>query len=144
MSSNATNGEGALLKIGNGLNGASSSYTAIAEAKDFDWQMTRSVHDVSSHSSGGWKEKKPGLKDPGTVSFEMNFLPQDATQSYSAGLMMDYVQDNFRDFEIVWTDPGVTTWKFSAYVKDYQPKGPVDGVLTAKITLEVSGAPTLA
>jgi predicted secreted protein len=141
--SNAIVGTPSIIKIGNGLNGASVSYTTIAEVKDFDWAMTRSIIDVTSHDSGGWKEKRPGVKDGGPVSFEMNFLPQNATQNFSAGLMADFISGALRDFEVLWQDTGNTIWKFTAIVKDYQPKGPVDAALTAKIALEITGAPTI-
>jgi predicted secreted protein len=141
--SNAVVGTATVIKVGNGLNGASGSYTTIAEVKDIDWGFTRNIIDVTSHDSGGWKEKRPGVKDAGQVSFELNFLPQNATQSFSAGLMADFIAGNLRDYEIIWSDSGNTVWKFTAIVKDYQPKGPVDAALTAKITLEITGTPTL-
>lgn len=142
--SNAIVGSPTLVKIGNGVNGASVSWTTIAEVKDVDGPgLTRTIIDVTSHDSGGWKEKRPGVKDAGTISFEMNFIPQSATQSFSTGLMKDYVQGNLRDFQIVWPDTGPTTWSATCIVKDYQPKGPVDAALTAKITLEITGAPVI-
>jgi predicted secreted protein len=142
--SNAVVGTGTVIKIGNGLNGASSSYTTIAEVKDIDWGLTRTIIDVTSHDSAGWKEKRPGVKDAGAVSFDLNFIPQNATQSYSAGLLHDFVAGSLRDFEVVWSDGGGTTWSFTAIVKDFQPKGPVDAALSAKVTLEITGAPVLA
>jgi len=142
LPSAAVVGTGTFIKIGNGLNGASVSWTTIAEVKDIDGPaLARTIIDATSHDSAGRKEKKPGVKDAGSVSFEMNFLPQNATQSFTSGLLFDFKNDSLRDFQLIFNDPATTIFQFVGIVKDFAPKAPVDGVLTAKITLELTGTP---
>lgn len=140
----ATAGYGTLLKIGDG--GGTEVFTTIAEVKDIKGpSLEVDTEDVTSHSStGGWEEVIPTIKRGGEVSFDLNFLPANATQSYGYGLVKDLVNKTKRNFQIVFTDTGTTTWAFSAYVTKFEPSAPVKGALTGAVTLQISGAPTLA
>jgi predicted secreted protein len=135
---------GTLLKIGDG--GSPENFTTIAEVKDISLpHFARDMIDVTTHSSTeGWREFMAGLKSGGEVTFEINFLPTDATHSYSAGLLHDLEGGTLRNFQVVLTDAGNTTWTFGAIVSDFTPKAPVAGALTAAVTLKLSGKPTLA
>lgn len=135
---------GTLLKIGDG--GSPENFTTIAEVKDISLShFARDMIDVTTHSSTeGWREFMAGLKSGGEVTFEINFLPTDATHSYAAGLLHDWEGGTLRNFKIVLTDAGNTTWTFAAIVSDFVPKAPVSGALTAAVTLKLSGKPTLA
>jgi predicted secreted protein len=135
---------GTLLKIGDG--GSPENFTTIAEVKDISLpHFARDMIDVTTHSSTeGWREFMAGLKSGGEVTFEINFLPTDATHSYAAGLLHDLEGGTLRNFKVVLTDAGNTTWTFAAIVSDFTPKAPVAGALTAAVTLKLSGKPTLA
>ena len=134
---------GTLLKIGDG--GGTEVFTTIAEVLDISGPgLSLGTEDVTSHSStGGWKEKVPTLLDAGQVSFDVNFVPTGATQSYSAGLVKDMVNKTKRNFQIIFPDSTTTTWSFSAYVVGFEPSAPVEGKLGASVTLEITGQPTL-
>jgi predicted secreted protein len=141
----AISGHGATLKRGNSTNGASTIYTSVSEVKDIPGPaMTRTIIDVTSQAAAGWKEKIAGLKDPGTISITINFVPQDATQSYTSGLIADFVSGVRRDFQIVFPDGGSTTWIFTAIIKGVNPSAPVDGAFELKVDFELCTAPTLA
>jgi predicted secreted protein len=130
------------LKRGDG--GAPENFTLIAEVGDIAGpSMKANTDDATSHSSfGGFQEQIPTTLAVGDIKFPVNFVPSNATHSYSAGLIKDWYNKTLRNFQIVFPDS--TTWAFSAYVIGVDMKAPVKGTLTADITLSVTGAPTLA
>jgi predicted secreted protein len=141
---NALAGYGVLLKIGDG--GGSETFTTIAEVKDIEGpELELEAKEVTSHDSpAGWREYIGTLLSGGEVSFDVNFIPTNATHSYSAGLIKDLVNRTKRNFKLVFPDGGSTTWTFAALVVGVKPSGPVEDELSAEVTLQVTGQPTLA
>lgn len=143
--SDAKSSFGTLLKLGDG-GGGSEVFTTVAEVKDITpIPFTADTEEVTHHSSpGGYEEHIVTILRTGEVKFAINWLVQNATHSYSAGLLKDYEDKTLRNFQLVLTDVGTTTWAFSAYVTGFEPDAPVAGVSEASITLKVTGQPTLA
>lgn len=135
---------GTLVKIGDG--GTPETFTTIAELADIGGPaLELEAMDATSHSStDGWREFIGGLLNGGEVSLEIHFVPTHATHSYSAGLIHDMVNRTLRNFKIVFPNVSATTWTFAALVTGFEPKEPVDDKLTAAVTLQISGKPTLA
>lgn len=142
--SNAVSSFGILLKIGDG--GGPETFTTIAEVQDIAGpKLALATEEVTHHTStGGYDEFIGTIKSGGEVTFDLNFIVQDATQSFSTGLIKDYDDKTLRNFTITWTDTGTTTWPFSALVTAFEPDGPVSGKLSAAVTLKISGQPGLA
>ena len=140
----AVNAFGTLLKIGDG--GGGEVFTTIAEVQNISGpSLSLEMIDVTNHSStAGWKERIGGLLDGGEVTFDINFQPTTSTHSYSAGLVKDMVNRTKRNFKIVFPDGSSTTWTFSAFVSKFQSKAPVNGQLSASVSLMITGQPTLA
>lgn len=143
MSSNALSSFGTLVKKGDG--GAPESFTTIAELMDISGPgLELSTEDVTSHSSpGAWSEFIGTILTAGEVSFEINYIPTDATHDASTGLIADMINRVRRNFVIVFPDTGNTTWSFTALVTKVEPTMAVKGILTGKITLKISGQPVL-
>lgn len=117
-------------------------FTTIAEVGDIDGPTLKSqMEDATSHSSAGWEEKIPTIQSVGQIKFPVNFIPSNATHSYAAGLVKDWYNRTKRNFQLYY--PDATTCTFSAYVAEVAMKNPVKGKLTADVTLDVTGAPTL-
>jgi predicted secreted protein len=144
MPSGAIPAFGTFLKIGDG--GGPETFTTVAEVKSITGpQLAAKIDDVTNHSTGTpWREKLATLLDGGTISFDMNFIPTNATQSHTSGLLRDFENRTKRNFKLVLPDGGATTWAITAYVQDFKILAPVDGVLNAQMTLAVTGQPTLA
>jgi hypothetical protein len=142
--SSAISAFGTLLKIGDG--GGTEVFTSIAEVGDISGPALKmDTQDVTSHvSPGAFRERVPGLLDAGEVTFSLSFLPTAATQSQSTGLIRDLRNRTKRNFQLVFPDAGSTTWSFAAYVTAFSPKEPVEGKLSADVTLTITGQPTLA
>ena len=141
---NALAGYGVLLKIGDG--GGSETFTTIAEVRDIEGpELELEAKEVTSHDSpGGWREYIGTLLTGGEVSFDLNFIPTNATQSYTSGLIEDMVGRTKRNFQLIFSDTGATTWAFTALVTGFKPSAGVEDELLAEVTLQVTGQPTLA
>jgi len=135
---------GTLLKRGNG-GSPTETFTTVAEVMDIGGlSLESAMADVTSQlATGGYEESVPTTKKVGPVTFKLNFVPTNTTQSYAAGLIKDYDDQTLRHFQVVFPDAGSTTWAFSAYVSKVDIAAPVKGVLTGDVTLTISGAPTL-
>jgi len=141
---NALAAFGTLLKIGDG--GGTEVFTSIAEVTDISGPKFKlDTTEVTSHTSAGaWREKIPTLLDAGEMSLKINFIPTGATHSQTSGLLKDMRSRTKRNFQLLFSDSGVTTWSFAAYVTSFEPSEPIDGALAADVTLTITGAPTLA
>lgn len=136
---------GTLLKLGDGAT-PTEAFTTIAEVLDISGpSLSLETEEATNHSSpGGWGEHVGTILEGGEVSFEVNFLPSNATQSYSAGLLKDMTDRTLRNFQLVFPTTPAITWAFSALVTGFEPDAAVKGKLKASVTLKVSGQPTLA
>jgi len=143
MTTGALAAYGVLLKVGNGA--TSETFTTIAEVRDIEGpELELEAKEVTSHDSGGWREFIGTLLSGGEVSFDLNFIPTNATHSYSAGLIKDMTDRTRRNFQLVFSDSGGTTWNFAALVTGFSPSAGVEDELKAEVTLTITGAPTLA
>jgi len=131
---------GIQLQRGNGA--SPESFTTIAEVKDISGpEITLDTLDVTTHSSSGhYEEVIPTILRSGEVTFDVNWVPADATHQ---GLITDRDNRTKRTFTMIMTDPGTATWTFAAYVTKFAVAGPVVGVLGGSITLKITGQPTL-
>jgi len=141
---NAIAAYGTLLKTGDG--GSPETFTTIAEVTNIGGPSLKldAIEATSHDSTEGWREFIGGLLDGGEVTFDVNFIPTNATHDASTGLVADMVARTHRNFELVFPDTSETTWSFTALVTNFQSNEPVDNKLSASVTLKVSGQPTLS
>jgi predicted secreted protein len=144
MPSNAIAAINTFLKAGDG--GTPETFTTVAEVKTMGGpSMAVNVIDVTNHSSTvPWREKIATLLDPGVIPFTVNFNPVDPTQDFNAGLLNYFTQRKKKNWKLVMTDPGNTTFAFAAYVTKFNFNFPIDGIIEAQIELTLTGQPTLA
>lgn len=119
----------------------------IAQVRNIDGPgLEANIIEATSHDdTEGYNTFVQGLKDAGEVSLEIAYDPANAThKNASGGLLYDFATGAVTAYTMVFPDAGATEWDFNAIVKSFQPKAPVDGLLTADVTLKISGAPTLA
>lgn len=143
MASNALSAFGTLVRIGDGA--VSENFTTIAELKSISGpSLSADVIDVTVHNLGApWRQFISGLIDAGEINFDIHFIPQDTTHSYSSGLLNDMVNRTRRNFKIVFPDVGTTTWTFSGIITSFQMNADPADALTASCTIKISGQPTL-
>lgn len=145
MGANAISAFGTLLKKGDGAT-PTETFTTIAEVLDIDGpELGLDTEESTSHDSvDGWEDFVATILRSGEVSCEINYVPTNATHDASTGLIKDMTGRTKRNFKLVFPNASTTTFSFTAYVTKVQPKAPVNGKLTADITLKITGKPTLA
>ena len=102
------------------------------------------TEDVTSHDSpGGWEEVVGTILRSGEISLDIVYDPKDATHKYATGgLLHDLANRVTTTYTL--TFPDSTAWSFSALVVGFEPSAPVEGALTASVTLKLTGSVTLA
>jgi hypothetical protein len=132
---------GTLLKLGDGA-GTAEAFTTIAEVGDIDGPADSvDTIEVTSHSSlQARKEFIASLIDSGEVSFPIWFVPDDSTHDATTGLQYYKNQRKAANFQMIF--PDATQVAFSALVTKFGMKAPVSGVLSADVTLKITGAMT--
>lgn len=89
-----------------------------------------------------WKEFKPGVKDGGEVSAEINYDPENAVH---ASLHDAFESDDLNTWKVIYANTGGTVVSFSGYIKELsEPALAVDGKLMLSVKIKVSGAITIA
>jgi hypothetical protein len=85
------------------------------------------------------KEKRMGLRDEGTLSVVLNFVPSD--EGHEA-LRAARASRALTPFRLTFTDTPATVWTFNGYVTTFSVSGAVDGVVEANVDIEITGAIT--
>lgn len=141
--SDAVHAFGTLLKRGDG--GSPETFTSVAEVRSINGvNLTRDTSDVTHHeSTGKWEEVIVGIKRSGQLTAEVNYLPGNATQNGSAGVLKDFNDGTKRNWEMVLTDASNLKWSFAAFVTGFATAAPRDGELIGTITLKLTGQVTI-
>lgn len=145
MASGAIASFGTLIKMGDGA--SPEVFTTIAELLDIEGpELSVDMEEVTNHSStGGFEEDIPnGILRLGEISFEVNYVPTGTTHNGTNGLIADWKNKTKRNWKIVWSDSGSTTWTGAAYVTKVNPSAPVAGVLKGSFSIKPTGVWTIA
>lgn len=139
-------GQGTLLQRGDG--GGTEIFTTIAEVLSIAGpSLSRDVIDVTTMDSPGeWREFIAGLKDGGEITFDVIYDPVDPTIEPGAGLLSEFALASgsaATNYQLVFPDPGATTWTFPAILTGFETNEVIDDKVTASVTLKISGEPTL-
>lgn len=119
---------------------SSPTFTDVANILDISGpDMSKTEIDVTAHDSPDkFMEFLGGLRDGGSVTFDINWNPAETTHT---PLLSDFEDDDDpRDYMITY--PDTSTTEFTGIVTGWSPSAPVDGKLTASVTIKVSGKPT--
>jgi hypothetical protein len=80
-----------------------------------------------------------GVLRRGQMSVPMNFLPTNGTQDHLTGLYKALITEPPPVEGYRVTFPDATIWLMSGQVQGIAPTAPVDGLLTANVTLRFTG-----
>jgi len=122
-----------------GLDGTE-AFTIVAEVKSISGPNTQTaVVDVTHMlSDNNTREFLPTLIDPGDMSFNVNFLPGNATHS---GIRTDQKNRTKRNWKLIYTDSAATTYSFAGYVTGCNITAEIEGVLMAALTIKLTSYP---
>lgn len=131
---------GSQIQLGDGIGG----FTPIAEVLDFGTPpATREKIDMSNHSSpNGYRERIPGFKDTGDLTFDVNWIPDDATHDNTTGVTSLYDSGELRPYKIVCSDDVASEVDFEAYVIGFTGALPLNAGGRGTITLMPTGVVT--
>lgn len=115
-------------------------WTEIGEVTDVDRAAGSRSEIDTTHLKSTSKEYLLGLRDSGTVTFNVNWLFDDNGQE---ALLTAEASDDAYNFRITYPSTDVMT--FSAYVQSVSgPSAAVDGKLGGSVTLRITGDVTFA
>jgi predicted secreted protein len=125
------------------LDGA--TWTDIAGVRDISGPgLSADTIDVTSHSSAGAvREFIKSLIDAGELSFDLVWDPEDeAGQRVLLDRMLLVSAAAVHPYRLVFATTNSKTWQFNAVVSKFEPSNPVEGEISASVTLKISGLPT--
>jgi hypothetical protein len=128
MTVNALSGHGTILY----RNG-----TAIAELGDItppaltrnEFDTTTQDEDIDSYILGVLRRS--------AMTFPLNFIPQEGTHDHLTGLYDAIISNSVDEYKVIF--PDATVWIMSGMVQNIVPTAPLDGKLSANVTLRFSG-----
>ncbi len=85
------------------------------------------------------REFGAGLIDPGEATFDINWIPGDATDVKIQALK---ALGAIRSHKIVW--PNGVTWAFDGWIKGFKPTAPIDDRMTGTVTVRVTGSTAIS
>ncbi|MFG1873391.1 phage tail tube protein [Sphaerisporangium sp. NPDC049003] len=103
-------------------------------------EISRETYDSTHHASpDAYRQFVGGLKEAGEVSLEVRYDPRDHDV-----LIADFQDTEPRDYRLVW--PAITgaQWDVKGIMNGFKPEGPHDDLLTAEITIKVTGKPVFS
>lgn len=114
---------------------------AIGQIQDIQGpQLSTDEQEITNHSSpGGVEEFIMTIKRTGEVTFPLVFNASDTSHGTTDGLIKAW-KDRSLDAYVL-TFPDGSGWEFDAYVSGFEMGAPVDGFLSADVTLRPSGEP---
>jgi hypothetical protein len=118
--------------------------TPIAQIMDIEGpDLSTDTDEITNHSSvDGVEEFLVTIKRTGEVTFPLVFNSALPSHDPETGLMQAWEDRSLDDY--VMTFPDDSFWTFSAYVTGFGMAAPVDGHLSAEVTLRPSGAPVFS
>ena len=135
----ARSGFGTLFQRGDGA--TPEVFTTIAEVMDVEGPEKKVNFDDATHmeSPDQYAEFIPTMKESGSVTFNVSFLPDDGTH---ASLNTDLEAMTKRNFRIVL--PSATKrWEFTGFVEILGASHPVKGKMVRAVSIKVTGKPNL-
>ena len=132
-------GPGFLFKVSDNT-GANITTVALTKDTKGPAQSVDKV-DVSTQDMGDRTRRfDPELTDPGTITFDIIYRPENATH---AGILAAMANGDMLDFEL-YNSPPTNTYYMSGsgFFSKFDPTGAVGGVLVVAVEFQVSGAVT--
>lgn len=101
--------------------------------------MSRNTIDTTVlATTGGYRTFIGALRDPGTITLNMNF-----TRATYEQMKEDFEDDSSQNYEIILPDDENTSFEFEGLVTELPLNVPTDDKITADVTIKISGQVTL-
>ena len=102
--------------------------------------MTRETIDSTTLDvADGYREYITGLRDGGTLSFDMQF-----TKAGYQAMATSFALDEAEAFSLELPDTGATKIGFNGYVTDFPLDIPINDVMSCSVSIKISGGITVS
>lgn len=121
----------------------SGDYLAIGQVRDITGpELLSESIETTAHDDNENNHRTfiAGLNDLGDLSFEIAFDPDSTGHSW----LVNTARGAYNTFRLIFPDGGATTWTFSGILTSLSPSLPVDGLLSADVTIKCSGQLTIS
>jgi len=128
-------------------------YDTIGQVKDISGpSISRDTIEVTDRDvTSNYKEFWGGYADGGDITFTVNWDPINSRTHGTAagtGLLTNFEETDYCDTKAAWQLQldlcgGTATWTFDGITTGFDVGMPENGVLTADVSVKVSGKPTL-
>lgn len=137
-------GKGAVLQMSDST---LTAFTTVTEIRSVPFpQLQGDRIDVTTHGSPGFtRQYISGLDDIPAATFAINWLPADASQDETTGLLAVQRSKATRVFKVTLPTAVSPTkvFTFSAQILQFNPTVPIDNAMQAEIQLQPTAAPTI-
>lgn len=125
--------------------GTGAGKTEIAQVRNISGPgITLDMVDVTEHDGEGWEEQIATLLRSGPITADILWDPAEAThKNVAGGLVHDLVNKTKSAWSIGLPTTPATEISFEGYVTGFTPSMPVEGALTASVTIKATGKVTL-
>jgi hypothetical protein len=96
--------------------------------------LCETIDSTTHDESAGYRSYIEGLRDSGDVTMEIAYDPAAASHAW----LHATGRGTIKAYRLTFPDTGATTWSFSGLVTSFTPKEPVDGLMTADVTIKVT------
>ncbi len=120
------------------------AFTTIAGVKDLTGpSLSAAAIEVTTHDSAdAHLDFVAGLVDGGEITFTLEFDPSDTANQVK--ILDDMQARTMCNYQIAFADDGAALYQMdNCIVTGFTPNQPVDGSITADVTLKVNGKPDL-
>ncbi len=141
--SDATASYGTQFQVGDG--GGPEVFTAVAEVKSIGgFEISANTEEVTHMlSTRRFREFVKTVLEMGDIDLTVNWLPANATQDATTGMVSLLEDFGITNFKIVWPDAANTEWIIPGFATGFASDQEFDGASEADFTITPTGAPTL-
>lgn len=116
-------------------------YATVAEIVDHNVDLSGDDIDVTNHqTAGNWRERIIGLLS-GQISCDLNFVPADASQSGTAGIIADFKNRMSRHYKLITASNVTLLTGFQMVITNISVGLAVDSKESLSVTFASNGAP---
>ena len=140
----AKTGIGSTLKLGDGA--SPEVFTTIAEIRTIDGPGLglEFVDATNLTSANNFREVLPTFKDGGEVTFEANWLPNNATHDGTTGIYGEWDNRTLSNYQLGFAGHSpAQRLAFAGYVTGISNNVPFDDIQTVNVTIKIDGAVVL-
>ncbi len=139
-------GYGTVLKVGDGADPATATFTTIAQVNKIgDMKLETKFSEFVQHGGNGFQEQIPTIQLIGDLDLELGYDSSLPTHSVAAagGVVHAWVNKTKLAWKLELSDGGNLAVPFVAYVGNVEFKPDTEKHVISKITLKPTGAPAL-